>query len=102
MKTAGEIISVLLDRETAKNAEQMGKLFSPSVWSELLESCNLSQGITHSRIKELERSILQIEADHPGWIQLLQTKQRDLLDAVRRRFPEIHFAGISFRLSKAG
>jgi len=100
LKTAGEILSAILDKETVKKAEQMGKLFSPSVWSELLDSCKLSQGVSHTRIAELEKTVLLVEADHPGWIQLLQTKQTELLDEVRRRFPEITFTGISFRLRR--
>jgi len=100
MKTAGEILAAFLNKEDLKDAEQMGKLFSSTVWADLLDSCNLSQGVSHSRIAELERSVLLVEADHPGWIQLLQTKQSQLLNAVRRRFPEITFTGISFRLSK--
>jgi predicted nucleic acid-binding Zn ribbon protein len=98
LKKAGEILSAFLDKDALKDAEQMGKLFSPSVWSDLLGRCNLSQGASHSRIAELEKSVLLVEADHPGWIQLLQTKQTELLNAVRRRFPEITFSGISFRL----
>lgn len=90
-----------MDKDTLKSAEQMGKLFSSSVWAELLDRCNLSQGVSHSRVAELEKSVLLVEADHPGWIQLLQTKQTDLLNAVRRRFPEITFTGISFRLSRS-
>ena len=100
MKKAGDVLAAFLDKDAIKDAEQMGKLFSPSVWSDLLHGCKLSQGITHSRIAELERSVLLIEADHPGWIQLLQTKQRELLEAVRSRFPDIHLTGISFRLSR--
>ena len=102
MKTAGELLSAILDKDTLKNAEQMGKLFSSTVWSDLLNICKLSQGISHSRIVELEKTVLFVEADHPGWIQLLQTKQSELLNAVRRRFPEITFTGISFRLSRSG
>jgi hypothetical protein len=41
-----------------------------------------------------------VEADHPGWIQILQTKQKPLLEAVRRGFPELAINGISFRLSR--
>jgi hypothetical protein len=41
-----------------------------------------------------------VEADHPGWIQILQTRQKDLLDTLRRRFPDQHITGISFRLSR--
>ena len=100
MKTAGEILSAFLDKDTVKRAEQMGKLFSPTIWSELLANCNLSQGASHSRMAELESTVLLVEADHPGWIQLLQTKQTELLNGIRRRFPEITFTGISFRLSR--
>jgi predicted nucleic acid-binding Zn ribbon protein len=100
VKTAGEILSAFLDKDTIKRAEQMGKLFTPSIWAELLESCKLSQGVSHSRITELEKTVLLVEADHPGWIQLLHTKQTELLNEVRRRFPEITFTGISFRLSR--
>ena len=100
MKKAGDILSVFLDKETLEKAGQMGKLFSSNTWSDILNSCRLPQGITHSRIAELEKTVLLVEADHPGWIQLLQTKQSDLLNAARRRFPEISFTGISFRLMK--
>ena len=100
MKRAGEILAVFFEKETIKKAEEIGDFFSPSVWSELLESCNLSQGVSHSRIVDLENSVLLIEADHPGWIQLLQTKKKDLLNTVQRRFPEIPLKGVSFRLNK--
>jgi predicted nucleic acid-binding Zn ribbon protein len=55
----------------------------------------------HSRIRELERGILLVEADHPGWIQILQTKQKELLLAVKRRYPELDVRDISFRLSRS-
>ncbi|MCL1812543.1 MAG: DUF721 domain-containing protein [Treponema sp.] len=100
MKKAGDILSAFLDKETLEKAEQMGKLFSQNVWADLLASCKLSQGVSHSHIAELIKTVLLIEADHPGWIQLFQTKQTELLEAVRKRFPEITFTGISFRLMK--
>ena len=100
MKKAGEILAAFFERENIKRAEEMGDFFSPTVWSELLASCKLSQGASHSRIADLEKTVLLVEADHPGWIQLLQTKQRELLNTARRRFPEITLTGISFRLSK--
>ena len=55
----------------------------------------------HSRIRELERGVLLIEADHPGWIQILQTKQGELLFAVQKRYPQMDIRGITFRLSRA-
>jgi hypothetical protein len=56
----------------------------------------------HSKIAELNKSILLVEADHPGWIQILQTKQSSILDGVQRRFPDLSISGISFRLAKDG
>ena len=100
MRKAGDILAAFFDEETAKKAKDYGKLFSSSLWARILEKCGLAQGIPHSRIAELEKSVLLVEADHPGWIQLLQTRQSQLLDAVRRQFPEITLTGISFRLSR--
>jgi hypothetical protein len=41
-----------------------------------------------------------VEADHPGWIQILQTRAPQIIGAVRRRFPELDVRGISFVLSR--
>jgi predicted nucleic acid-binding Zn ribbon protein len=54
----------------------------------------------HSRIKNLERGMLIVEADHPGWIQILQTKQAELLQAIQYRYPKQDIRGIAFRLSR--
>ena len=100
MKRAGEILAAFFDHAQIKVSEQTGDLFSASAWPELLETCGLSRGISHSRIVDLADTVLQIEADHPGWIQLLQTKQRELLNAAGKRFPEITITGMTFRLGK--
>jgi hypothetical protein len=97
MKRAGDILAVFFDEKTLNKAKGYGTFFSS--WAALLESCGLSQAVSHSKIANLEHSVLLIEADHPGWVQILQTKQKELLEAARRRFPEITLAGISFRLS---
>jgi hypothetical protein len=94
MKRAGELLSAFLDEGILKKAKGYHDLFS--TWKDIAGD----QIGAHSRIVELERSVLLIEADHPGWIQILQMKQRLLLNAVRRRFPELSIAGISFRLSR--
>ena len=100
MKRAGEILVSFFDEGIIEKPGEEWNIFTASVWSELLESCGLFQGISHSRIIDLEKSILLIEVDHPGWIQLFQTKKRDLLIAVQKRFPEILLTEISLRLSK--
>jgi serine phosphatase RsbU (regulator of sigma subunit) len=54
----------------------------------------------HSKVRELERQRLVVETDHPGWIQILQYKQRQLLAAAQRRFPHLEINSISFVLMK--
>lgn len=94
MKKAGDLLAALLDERLMETARGYSDLFSS--WKTIAGDKIAS----HSRIKDLERSILLVEADHPGWVQILQTKQRDLLAAVRGRFPGLSIAGISFCLSR--
>jgi len=92
MKKAGDLLSSFLDKRVLEGAREYSDLFT--AW-ETIAGENVA---AHSRIVELDRSVLQVEADHPGWIQILQTRQADLLERIRRRFPQLNIAGISFRL----
>ena len=112
MKKAAEIISDLFKDRFGPGfmdkARQNAGLFSS--WNKIVaEAWPASYGLSkddipaaasHSQIRELERGLLLIEADHPGWIQILQTKQRELLSAVQRKYPELNVRGIAFRLSR--
>jgi hypothetical protein len=53
---------------------------------------------SHSRVVDLKRGILLIEADHPGWIQLLQLHQKYILTGLRRKAPELEIRVLSYRL----
>ncbi|MFA6507696.1 MAG: DUF721 domain-containing protein, partial [Treponemataceae bacterium] len=56
----------------------------------------------HSRIVELDKTVLVVEADHPGWIQLIQMKRTTILESIRRQFPELTVTAISIKLRKSG
>lgn len=96
MKKAGDLLSAFFDRQMLRTAQGYSELFSS--W----QSIAGEKIACHSWIRELDRSILLIEADHPGWIQILQSKQVEILDRVRSQFPELTITGISFRLGKEG
>ncbi|MDR0643521.1 MAG: DUF721 domain-containing protein [Treponema sp.] len=98
MVKAGELLSVLFDERFVTKARKMSKLFSS--WRTIVGEEKIGSASDHSYIAEFERNVLLIEADHPGWIQILQTKQQELLDNFQRRFPDIGITGISFRLSR--
>jgi hypothetical protein len=98
MKTAGEILSALFDQGFVKKAQGYSKLFDS--WTDITEKNGIATAADYSRVKELDRGILLVEIDHPGWKQILQTKQSKLLYDFRYRFPDLDISGISFMLSR--
>ncbi|MDR2783624.1 MAG: DUF721 domain-containing protein [Treponema sp.] len=98
MKRAGDLLSVFFDEYTGRNARSISKVFTS--WAAIAKEQRIPAAVDHAQIVELERNIVLIEADHPGWIQILQTKQQELLESFRRRFPELTINGVSFRLSR--
>ena len=111
MKKAGDIVAALFrDKfgpDFLKTARENADLFSS--WQKIVAEAwprksddreDIPTAASHSKIAELERGILLIEADHPGWIQILQTKQSELLSAVQRRYPDLGIQAIAFRLGR--
>jgi hypothetical protein len=98
VQRAGDLLSSLLGEAELKKAKGYSQLFSS--WAGITAKCGLAAAGAHSKIGNVERNIVQIEADHPGWVQLLQTKQMELLDALRPMLPDMELRGISFRLGK--
>ena len=105
MKKAGDVISALFKEnfgsEFVETARSNAELFSS--WAEIVAEAWKNPepaAASHSRISELEKGLLLVEADHPGWIQILQTKQNELLAAAKRRYPELGIKNIAFKLSR--
>jgi len=98
MKTAGDILPTLFDELFMKKAQGYSKLFDS--WADITAKNGIASAAAYSRIKELEKGILLVETDHPGWKQILQTKQTKLLNDFRRRFPDMDISAISLMLSR--
>jgi hypothetical protein len=102
MRKAGDILSSLFNEKFdpvfLHKAKTTAGLFSS--WAAITDEAGIASAASHSRISELEHGILLIETDHPGWMQILQTKQSQLLSTVQRRYPELEIRGIAFRLSR--
>jgi hypothetical protein len=102
MRKAGDVLSSLFneqfDSQLLKDARYYSGFFS--AWSTLTGEIGLAAAAAHSRIADLDQGLLVIEVDHPGWKQILLTKQRQLLGAVQHRFPDLNIRGISFWLGK--
>jgi len=99
MKTAGDILSTLFDEQFMKKAQSYSKFFDS--WKDITAKNGIAAAADHSHIKDMDRGLLLIEMDHPGWKQILQTKQSKLLNDFRIRFPEMEITGISLILGKS-
>jgi hypothetical protein len=98
MKRAGDFLTAIIDADLLKKATTYSGFFSS--WAEIAAGCGIAAVAGYSRVREFEKGIIVVEADHPGWIQLLQTKTQWILKDARRRFPDLDIRGISFTLSK--
>ena len=98
MKRAGDILSALFDEKFMKKAGEYSDLVS--CWKDLAEENGIAAAADHSRIKNLNRGIVLLEADHPGWKQIIKTKESALLAGLRRRFPDMGISGLSVVLGK--
>lgn len=74
-------------------------------WARFFSSWSSSVGerlAAHSRPVDVRNGIVLVEAEHPGWIQLLQLKQESLLAQLKKAFPDLGIRGIAFRLQGSG
>jgi hypothetical protein len=99
MRKVGDLLSIIIDEKMIHKAQGYSKLFASWAW--ITKKHGIAAAADHSRIRELDRNILLVEADHPGWIQMLQTREHKLLADLRDQFPDLGISGISFRLSRA-
>ena len=99
MKRAGDLLSIILDEKTLSKARSYSKLFS--AWEQLTKKNGIENAEYHSKIQDFKNGILFVEADHPGWIQLFQTKDKKLLSGLQKMFPELGISKIVFKLSKS-
>ena len=93
-KSVSELLSAFFDHDmAAKGASYSG---FGRAWKSIAGT-RLGE---HSRPADIRHGILIVEAEHQGWMQLLQLQQDRILEEIARRFPELEIGGIAFRLSR--
>jgi hypothetical protein len=83
MKKASEILSHFLDESQLEKARSYNSFFRS--WRTI---AGIDIG-SHSRVREIERDVLIIETDHPGWAQMINLKKRRFLQDISKRYPEL-------------
>ena len=92
MKKAAEVLARLLDKGPA-GANPFSSLFGG--WQDIA-GVSLAE---HCRAYEVRHHSLLVEADHPGWMQLLLMQKKVILARIRQRFPELELRDIKVRVS---
>ncbi len=79
-------------------AESMDKT---NMWSDFFRSWKSIAGerfCVHAKPVDLKNGIVIVEAEHPGWIQLIQFEQNRMLKKFQNNFPELKLRGIAFKV----
>jgi hypothetical protein len=100
MKRVGDLIPAIFDERFMEKGRGYSAFFS--CWEDLMIKNGIAAAAGHSWIKSMEKGLVWIEVDHPGWKQILQTKESKLLYDFRYRFPDMGISGISIVLCKPG
>ena len=94
MKKAAEILARLLEKGPA-GAPPFHALFGG--WQEIAGP-SLAE---HCRAYEVRHHSLLVEADHPGWMQLLLMQKKAILARIHQRFPQLELRDIRVRVGGA-
>jgi len=100
MKRVGDLISNIFDERFLDKTRGYSTFFS--CWEDLMIKNGIAAAAGHSWIKSAEKGLVWIEVDHPGWKQILQTKESKLLHDFKYRFPNMGISGISIVLCRPG
>src|SRR6056297_187986 len=82
-KGVREILKTYFNDTQIDRADQYHSFFSS--WKQLA-GINIA---AHTRPRDIRNRVLIIEADHPGWVQLLQMKTKPILRKIQRDFPQL-------------
>jgi hypothetical protein len=92
VKKAGELLKTFLSGDQFERAMKFDEFHRnwPDIAGQRLAA--------HSSVFDIDKGIMIVRADHPGWIQLLQLRQAYILKTIQTSFPELGIRGIAFRL----
>ena len=91
MRSADELIRRYLDSIGAIDGPDYVGLFT--TWADIV-----GQRIAdHAQPVDIRGETVVIEADHPGWIQMVLMEKERIVRELRRRFPDLAITGISVR-----
>ncbi len=88
MRKASEILKAIFDDEHIRITERYASLFDG--WRKIVGE----DIAAHSLVRDIDGKTLIVEADHPGWLQMIRLKERKILSSLRRKYPELEIRSI--------
>ncbi len=89
MKKASEFIDSLMN--SFKLEEHSTSLDLFSTW-ESMAGADIG---AHSTLKEIDGNTLVVEVDHPGWIQIISLRKKEILNKLDTHFAALYIKDIS-------
>jgi len=83
-----EILKAYFNDSQIDRADQYHSFFTS--WKQLA-GINIA---AHTHPRDIRGRVLIVEADHPGWVQLLHMQKRSILRKISRQYPELEVKDI--------
>ncbi|GMO21582.1 MAG: hypothetical protein Ta2B_00410 [Termitinemataceae bacterium] len=99
MKTLQELLDIIIDNAKLNNPHSF---YEKSSWEMILQKAFMNNKTSakeiadHSKIFIIENGILTIQVNHPGWMQLLQARQKEIVAIIHQEFPEMNIGSLAF------
>jgi predicted nucleic acid-binding Zn ribbon protein len=93
MKKASELVQAMMDN-LIQNEQQREALSLFSAWTKI---AGINEG-SHSKIEEIENGVVFVKVDHPGWLQKLEMKRKNILKNLKSSYPELKIRDVRFIL----
>lgn len=87
MQRIGELLKAFLSSRLTHDGERVVELVA--AWHEMAGTAS-----AHVRVRDVRSGIVVLEADHPGWGQLMGMRKPSILKVLRERFPEMDLKDI--------
>ena len=92
-----------IDPEQVRQGNKISNLWTQiveSIRSNSINGENIGKNMaSHSHVIDLKNGILLVEADHPGWIQMLGNYKKYILKGFKMKIPEIKIETLAFLYS---
>ena len=103
IRSFGEIINSSFKNISKADYNNSNSLLS--IWEKVLlrirSNINPNEGrnlASHSRVVDFKNGILLVEADHPGWIELLQLHKRYIINGLNMENRAVKVESLAFKL----